>query len=126
MSPEQKTGAEADARSDVYALGLLAYRLLTGRTQLSRKAASELVADLPAWWDGLIDRAVEESPQERFADAGEMVAAVKAAARPAARKAAMPAPPAAPATTQPAAAAPAPPPSARSPSSSGSAEDRLL
>jgi hypothetical protein len=42
MSPEQLQGREVTARSDIYALGLLAYELVTGRRAFEGKGIAEL------------------------------------------------------------------------------------
>ena len=74
MSPEQKKGKEAGKASDVYAIGLICYRLLTGK-QLGPRPPSYYVKDLFDGLDELILKALEERPAERFADASEMLSA---------------------------------------------------
>lgn len=51
MSPEQKCGEEADARSDVYAVGLIGYQLLTGEEAIGFDLPSDLVEGLDPAWD---------------------------------------------------------------------------
>lgn len=76
MSPEQKRGEEADKRSDLYAVGLIAYQLLTGEESLGMRRPSELVKGLHPAWDQWILKATESQAGERFADASAMLAAV--------------------------------------------------
>ena len=44
MSPEQITGGELDARSDIYSLGCLMYNVLTGRLPFPGANATEVMA----------------------------------------------------------------------------------
>lgn len=75
MSPEQRRGEEAGMSSDIFAVGLMCYRLLTGK-ELGRKSLSQLVIGIEPAWDGFVDRALEEESQNRYADAGMMLAAL--------------------------------------------------
>ena len=43
MSPEQAMGKEIDGRSDVYAMGILLYELLTGQPPFDGDAAMEIM-----------------------------------------------------------------------------------
>ncbi|MBN1934899.1 MAG: SUMF1/EgtB/PvdO family nonheme iron enzyme, partial [Anaerolineae bacterium] len=123
MSPEQTDGVRDDPRLDLYALGAVLYRMLTGRTYLdfdvqeTPRAQANNVAricdevphlpsvynrQVPAWLDGVVLRALEKRPEARYADAGQMRVAlmgqVERQASPA-RPAATPAPAAAPRRT---------------------------
>jgi formylglycine-generating enzyme required for sulfatase activity/serine/threonine protein kinase len=71
MSPEQKRGKPAVKGSDLYAVGLLAYRLGTGK-DLGLESASELNPDLVPEWDAFIAGALEEQQELRYASAQEM------------------------------------------------------
>jgi len=46
LSPEQATGDPVDARSDIFALGVLLYECITGRAPFSGKTAIEIVAEV--------------------------------------------------------------------------------
>ena len=78
MSPEQREGREADARSDVYAAGVMLYRLLTGkRLRGMAKPPSRIVAGLDEGWDELIMASLEEEPGDRPQSMAEVAERLK-------------------------------------------------
>ncbi|MFA5258107.1 MAG: protein kinase, partial [Opitutales bacterium] len=78
MSPELRTGSVADARSDIYSVGVMAYRMLTGRSPVgAARAPSELVSGLPKGWDKWVFRCLEFNPGARFQSAGEALDALR-------------------------------------------------
>jgi hypothetical protein len=90
MNPEQWSGAAADARSDLFALGATLYQWLVGRLpygdvepyQLARfrrdpAGPSRLRPDVPIWLDHLLLKAVALDPRLRFETAEEFALALE-------------------------------------------------
>jgi len=107
LSPEQVQGAVVDRRSDVYALGVLLYTLLTSQTPPAGVVVSPRAKrpDLPESVEKVILKAMAQNPEARFQSAHEFQSALQAALQPV-----VPAQPIAP---QPQTHPPAPPPPAR-------------
>jgi serine/threonine-protein kinase len=68
LSPEQVAGGPADARTDVYLAGALAFELLTREPPRGRTSARLLRGEVPRAIDRVVARALREDPAERFAD----------------------------------------------------------
>jgi serine/threonine-protein kinase len=95
MSPEQAGGREVDHRSDVFSLGAVTYRALTGRRPFVGSDTPqilyqvvygmpvrprEIVPDLPRDVELVLGMAIAKAPQARFKSALAFASALRAAA----------------------------------------------
>lgn len=87
MSPEQARGNPPGQRSDLYSVGILAYRLLTGALPFEGEDAvatavahvEQPIPRLPPMvgaWQAWIDKALAKTPEQRFQSAQEMADAL--------------------------------------------------
>ncbi len=96
MPPEQIRGEEIDGRSDLYSLGIVLYKMLTGRVPFTAEGQYELMraqleqlpspirrshVEIPQSIDDAIRRTLAKAPAERFQSAGELIGALAPALR---------------------------------------------
>jgi len=92
MAPEILTGKTASAASDIWAFGILLYEMLAGTLPFQGQSSYDLTAsimrdapkpmanNIPAILAAIVQRCLKKEPQQRYANAGELRAALQAAA----------------------------------------------
>ena len=94
LSPEQATGNPVDQRTDIYSLGVILYQMLGGRVPFSGATPvaiaikqtmeepppiTDVNPSLPRGVVAVIMKALAKKPEQRYATAGELAQALRAA-----------------------------------------------
>jgi tetratricopeptide (TPR) repeat protein len=89
LAPEQVAGRDGDARSDLYAVGLILFEMLAGRFPFARDRSRAAVMErlrgrapgvqrfrrvTPRWLRRFVGRLLAADPEQRYADAGAALA----------------------------------------------------
>jgi len=96
MSPEQALGREADARSDLFSLGIVIYEMATGRLPFAGNNATELLMqivhgqpeamarfnyEIPAELERIVRKCLEKDRERRYQSARELLVDLKSLQR---------------------------------------------
>jgi len=88
MAPEQAKGGLLDERTDLFSLGSVLYALAAGHppfrasttlavlrrvTDDTPRPISEVISDIPEWFDAIVKKLLEKRPEDRFQSAQELV-----------------------------------------------------
>ena len=94
MSPEQAQGINLDHRADIYAFGIVLYRLLAGRLPFERASTPALIhaqvyeeppplrqlrPDLAPALEAVVIKAIAKNPADRYASMGQLASDFEAA-----------------------------------------------
>ena len=97
MSPEQIQGAQVDGRTDIYALGIILFEMLTGQKPYNANTPAMMLVkqmteplprvldvspDLPPVYEMVISRATAKDVTERYQSVGEMTQTIESRTRP--------------------------------------------
>ena len=98
MSPEQVSGKDVDARSDLYSAACVIYEMIAGRSPFDAESNVDLAAkhlsdtpeppskftplEVPAGLDAVILKGLAKNPDERYQSAAEFAQALVSVARP--------------------------------------------
>jgi len=78
LAPEQRHVAQVDERADIYAFGVMLYRMLTGVAPSNFTAPpSDLSDDISPQWDEVVMTCLAEYPTDRYHSAEELLEALK-------------------------------------------------
>lgn len=94
LAPEMASGSPASALSDVYALGVVIFEMVTGTAPFPGGTLAEVIRAhqavtppsvgplAPAWLDQVVNRCLAKNPEDRFASMAEVASALAAGGRP--------------------------------------------